>query len=81
MLVAGDTLLAISNSGKIAELRPILAHATTLGCKVICIASPLDILVMRRTDVRLLLPKARERLSGPNCPDNINHYASPRRHS
>lgn len=66
MIVAGDTLLAISNSGNTAELRPILAHATKLGCKVIGIASAVDTLVMRRADVRLLLPKAREA-----CPANI----------
>ncbi|BEV01847.1 KpsF/GutQ family sugar-phosphate isomerase [Novosphingobium olei] len=66
MLVAGDTLLAISNSGNTAELRPILTHATTLGCKVIGIASAADSLVMRRADVQLLLPKAREA-----CPANI----------
>ncbi|WP_225205329.1 KpsF/GutQ family sugar-phosphate isomerase [Novosphingobium huizhouense] len=66
MLVAGDTLLVVSNSGNTAELRPILAHAAALGCAVIGMASRAESLVIRRADVALMLPQAREA-----CPANI----------
>lgn len=66
MIVPGDVLLVVSNSGNTAELRPILSYARALGCKIIGIASQADSSVMRSADVGLLLPDAREA-----CPVNI----------
>ncbi len=66
MIVPGDVLMAISNSGNTAELRPILAYARALGCRIIGIASQPDSWVMRNADIGLLLPDAREA-----CPVNI----------
>lgn len=66
MIVPGDLLLMISNSGNTSELRPILGYARSVGCQIIGIASRLDSPVMRGADVRLLLPDAREA-----CPVNI----------
>lgn len=66
MLVAGDSLLVVSNSGNTAELRPILNHAAALDCAIIGMASRTESLVMRRADVQLKLPQAREA-----CPANI----------
>jgi arabinose-5-phosphate isomerase len=66
MIVPGDVLLVVSNSGNTAELRPILAYARSLGCKIIGIASQADSAVMRGADIGLLLPDAREA-----CPVNV----------
>ena len=66
MLMAGDALLAFSNSGSTAELQPILDYATKLGLAVIGIASKADSLLMRQADVKLLLPKVDEA-----CPANL----------
>jgi len=66
MLVRGDVLVVISNSGSTAELQVILRHARLLGVPVIGIASRPGSLVMRHADVQLRLPAAREA-----CHDNI----------
>lgn len=66
MLVRGDVLLVISNSGSTAELQVILRHARILGVPVIGIASRPGSLVMRHADVQLRLPPAREA-----CHNNI----------
>jgi arabinose-5-phosphate isomerase len=66
MLMAGDGLIAMSNSGQTAELQPILAHATRLGLPVIGIAGRPDCLVMRHADVKLVLPTVDEA-----CPANL----------
>lgn len=66
MLVRGDLLIVMSNSGATIELRPIMRHAKALSVPVIGIASNLRSPVMRDADVRLLLPEAREA-----CPANI----------
>jgi len=66
MLVPGDVLVVISNSGSTAELQVILRHARLLGTPVIGIASRPGSLVMRNADVQLRLPAAREA-----CHDNI----------
>lgn len=66
MLVKGDVLIVISNSGSTAELQVILRHARLLGVPVIGIASRPGSLVMRNADVQLQLPSAREA-----CHDNI----------
>lgn len=60
MLVRGDVLVVISNSGNTAELQPFLRHAALLGVPVIGIASRANSLVMRHAQVGLVLPEARE---------------------
>lgn len=66
MLVAGDVLIVISNSGNTAELRAFLKHAAGLKVKMIGIVSNPDSLVMEKADIGLCLPAAREA-----CPANI----------
>lgn len=66
MLVRGDVLIVISNSGNTSELRAFLVYARKIGVPVIGVASRLDSLVMRNADVKLCLPEAREA-----CPANI----------
>lgn len=66
MLVPGDVLLVISNSGNTSELRAILHHASRIGVKVIGITSNAQSLVNERADVCLCLPAMREA-----CPANI----------
>lgn len=60
MLVKGDTLVVISNSGNTSELRFILQYARRLGVPVIGIASRRESLVMDHADIRLILPAMRE---------------------
>jgi arabinose-5-phosphate isomerase len=66
MLVEGDVLLVISNSGNTGELRPFLRYAGVLGVPVVGVASQLDSLVMREATVRLCYPAVREA-----CPANM----------
>lgn len=66
MLIDGDALLVLSNSGGTPELRSILARARALKIPVIAIAAQAGSPVMQQADVRLLLPRAREA-----CPVNI----------
>lgn len=60
MLVAGDTLLVLSNSGNTAELRPMLDHARRHAVPIIGVATHRGSMVMRRADVGLCLPLNRE---------------------
>ncbi|QIK78094.1 KpsF/GutQ family sugar-phosphate isomerase [Sphingomonas piscis] len=66
MLVPGDVLVVISNSGNTSELRAFLRYAASIRVKIIGVASRLDSLVMQTADVKLLLPAMREA-----CPVNI----------
>lgn len=66
MLMVGDVLLVLSNSGATDELNNILRHARALSCTVIGISGKAESHVMESSDVRLLLPPAREA-----CPANI----------
>lgn len=66
MLVAGDALIAFSNSGETAELQPILARAAKLGLPVIGVAGRAGSMLMRQADLGLLLPPVPEA-----CPDNL----------
>lgn len=66
MLVHGDVLVVISNSGNTSELRAILHHASRIGVKVIGITSNPQSLVNEKADVCLCLPAIREA-----CPANI----------
>lgn len=60
MLVKGDVLVVISNSGNTNELRAILRYAKEIGVAVIGVASRLESLVMQSADIRLCLPITRE---------------------
>ncbi len=66
MLVPGDVLVVISNSGNTSELRAILHHASRIGMKVIGITANAHSLVNEMADVCLCLPVTREA-----CPSNI----------
>jgi arabinose-5-phosphate isomerase len=66
MLVSGDLLVVISNSGNTTELRAFLNYARRIGVTVIGVASRPDSLVIQRADIKLCLPAAREA-----CPANI----------
>ena len=66
MLVPGDILIVISNSGNTSELRAFLRYAASIRVKVIGVASRRDSIVMEKADIRLCLPAIREA-----CPANI----------
>ena len=65
MVVAGDVLVMISNSGNTAELRPLLRYAQTIGVTVIGVASQPDSVLLRAADIKICLPQLREA-----CPVN-----------
>jgi arabinose-5-phosphate isomerase len=66
MLIPGDVLVVISNSGNTVELRAFLRYAATIGVKVIGVASRRNSLVMQSADIAICLPTTREA-----CPVNI----------
>jgi len=66
MLIPGDVLVAISNSGNTSELRPFLRYASTLGVTIVGVASRRESFVMDSADVKLCIPSCREA-----CPANI----------
>jgi arabinose-5-phosphate isomerase len=66
MLVPGDVLVVVSNSGNTSELRAFLQYAASISVKVIGIASRRDSLVLQNADIKLCLPPSREA-----CPANI----------
>jgi len=66
MLMVGDVLIVLSNSGATSELKMIVRHAKALNCAIIGIAGQLDSPVMHAADAKLVLPAAREA-----CPANI----------
>ncbi|MDB5685483.1 MAG: KpsF/GutQ family sugar-phosphate isomerase [Rhizorhabdus sp.] len=66
MVIKGDALIMLSNSGGTTELVPILYHASSLGLPIIAISSKVDSTLMKAATIGLLLPEAEEA-----CPDNI----------
>ena len=60
MLVDGDVLLVLSNSGNTAELRAILNFARRTGITIIGVASRKSSQVIDLCDIPLILPKASE---------------------
>ena len=66
MLIRGDVLVVLSNSGRTTELRAFLEYAHHIGVKVIGVASDSGSFLMRSADIKLALPAAREA-----CPVNI----------
>lgn len=66
MIVPGDVVLVISNSGNTAELRVLIDHAQKFEIPMVGITSVRGSLVARRCDVCILVPAAEEA-----CPVNI----------
>lgn len=68
MVMQGDVLLVISNSGSTHELRPVIAHAVALGVKIIGIVSKPASLLGEKADVLLVLPPLPEACPGSMAP-------------
>lgn len=66
MLVSGDVLVAISNSGNTPELLAFLSYAAAINVSIIGVASRADSLLFTYADVKICLPIIREA-----CPSNI----------
>jgi arabinose-5-phosphate isomerase len=66
MLIPGDILVVISNSGNTTELRAFLRYAASIGVLVIGVASGRNSLVMQAADIGIHLPATREA-----CASNI----------
>ena len=60
MIVPGDAVLALSNSGETAELADIVAHARRFGLPLVAITAREGSTLARAADVALLLPHAAE---------------------
>jgi arabinose-5-phosphate isomerase len=60
MIVAGDSVLALSNSGETTELADLVAHAKRFGLKLIAITARADSTLAAAADIALLLPAAKE---------------------
>ncbi len=60
MVLPGDAVLALSNSGETAELADIVAHARRFGMKLVAITARGGSALARAADVALLLPAAAE---------------------
>jgi len=60
MIVAGDAVLALSNSGETAELADLIAHSRRYGLPLVAITARPESTLARAADAVLLLPVARE---------------------
>jgi arabinose-5-phosphate isomerase len=60
MILLGDAILALSNSGETAELADIVAHARRFGLKLVAITARAGSTLARAADVALLLPSVAE---------------------
>jgi arabinose-5-phosphate isomerase len=60
MILPGDAILALSNSGETAELADIVAHARRFGLKLVAITTQAGSTLAEAADVTLLLPRAAE---------------------
>lgn len=60
MIVAGDAVLALSNSGETAELADLVAHASRFAVPLIAITARADSALASAADAVLLLPAAAE---------------------
>jgi len=60
MVLPGDAVLALSNSGETAELADIIAHARRFGLPLVAITARADSTLARAATVALVLPQATE---------------------
>jgi arabinose-5-phosphate isomerase len=60
MIVAGDAVLALSNSGETAELADLVAHSRRFALPLVAITAKAESTLARSADVALILPKAAE---------------------
>ncbi len=60
MIVAGDAVLALSNSGETAELADLVAHTRRFALPLVAITARADSALAQAADVALILPKAAE---------------------
>ncbi|HUB13472.1 MAG TPA: KpsF/GutQ family sugar-phosphate isomerase [Acetobacteraceae bacterium] len=60
MIVAGDAVLALSNSGETAELADLVAHTRRFALPLVAITARADSALANAADVALLLPAAAE---------------------
>ena len=60
MVVPGDAVLALSNSGETAELADLIAHTRRFGLPLVGITGRADSALARAADAALVLPAARE---------------------
>jgi arabinose-5-phosphate isomerase len=60
MVVAGDAVLALSNSGETAELADLVGHARRFGLPLVGITARADSALAQAADAALLLPAAAE---------------------
>src|SRR5688572_28382503 len=60
MIVAGDALLALSNSGETPELADLVEHSRRFGLPLVGITGRADSALARAADVALVLPPAPE---------------------
>jgi arabinose-5-phosphate isomerase len=63
MIISGDAVIALSNSGEAAELAVIVAHARRIGLPLIAITGAVASTLARAATVALILPDAPE--AGP----------------
>jgi arabinose-5-phosphate isomerase len=60
MIMPGDLVILISNSGETSELRDIVAHVARFSIPLVGISGRLDSTLMQAADYRLTLPDAPE---------------------
>ncbi|HEX2941791.1 MAG TPA: KpsF/GutQ family sugar-phosphate isomerase [Rhodopila sp.] len=60
MIVPGDAVLALSNSGETAELADLVAHTRRFGLLLVAITAREESALAQAADVALILPKAAE---------------------
>jgi arabinose-5-phosphate isomerase len=60
MIVAGDAVLALSNSGETAELADLVAHTSRFALPLVAITARADSTLATAADVALLLPATAE---------------------
>jgi arabinose-5-phosphate isomerase len=60
MILPGDAILALSNSGETAELADLIAHAARFGILLMAITGRRESALAKAADITLLLPKAAE---------------------
>jgi arabinose-5-phosphate isomerase len=68
MIMQGDVLMVISNSGNTRELRPVITHARRMGVKIIGIVSEMQSMVGEEADVLIALPNTPEACEGSMAP-------------